>query len=41
VHADQRVAARFAVSDESFQRYRAALRGEYPGQAPSAAGYRA
>jgi hypothetical protein len=41
VDAGQEVGTRFDVSDESFQRYRTALRDEYPGQAASAAGYRA
>jgi len=40
VDADQRVGMRFDVSDEPFQRYRADLRKNYPGQSASAVGYR-
>jgi hypothetical protein len=41
VDARQHVAVRFAVSDESYQRYVTQLRRDYPAQAPSATGYRA
>lgn len=41
VDAGQQVGTRLDVSDQSFQRYRAALRAGYPGGLASAAGYRA
>jgi hypothetical protein len=41
VDANQRVGVRFDVSDAAFQRYGAELRRDYPGQTPSATGYRA
>jgi hypothetical protein len=41
VDAGQQVGARFDVSEEPFLRYRAELARDYPGQTPSATGYRA
>jgi len=41
VDAGQHVGTRFDVSDEPFQRYRAALRNDFPGQTASAVGYQA